>query len=65
MQKTIDDYAFEQLFPNGHGLFYWMRLRQRDHNARLRNRFRYTAIPKYDEAQTRYYSMVSVHTRVL
>ena len=62
MQKTIDDYAFEQLFPNGHSLFYWMRL-DTDHNARLQSRFPYTAHTKYDEAQR--YKLVWCTHRVL
>ncbi|MGI6202847.1 MAG: hypothetical protein ACOYID_05530 [Eubacteriales bacterium] len=62
MQKTIDDYAFEQLFPNGHGLFYWMRLDNVTTMRASETDFGILPIPKYDEAQTRYYSMVSVHT---
>ncbi len=62
MQKPIDDTAFEQMFSNGHGIFYWMRL---DNVTTMRasdTEFGILPVPKFDEAQNRYYSMVSIHT---
>ncbi len=57
-----DDTEYEQLFANGHGLYYWMRL---DNVTSLRysdNDFGILPCPKYDEAQEDYCSAVSVHT---
>jgi len=62
MQKTIDDNAFEQYFANGHGLFYWMRLDNVSSMRASETDFGILPIPKFDDAQKRYYSMVSVHT---
>ena len=61
-QSPVDDYAFEQLFPNGHGLFYWMRLDNVTSMRASDTDFGILPIPKYNEAQKRYYSLVSVHT---
>ncbi len=62
MQKTIDDNAFEQYFVNGHGIFFWMRLDNVTSMRASETEFGILPIPKYDEAQKRYYSMVSIHT---
>ncbi|MBQ4574149.1 MAG: extracellular solute-binding protein [Clostridia bacterium] len=57
-----DDTEYEQLFANGHGLYYWMRL---DNVTSLRytdNDFGILPSPKYDESQEDYCSAVSIHT---
>lgn len=62
MQGVIDDAAFEQLFANGHGIFYWMRLDNVSSMRASETDFGILPTPKFDEAQKRYYSMVSIHT---
>lgn len=63
--KPVDDTPFRELFLNGHGLFFWSRfddvLALRDMDAP----FGILPIPKYDEAQERYASLVSRHTTAL
>ncbi len=57
-----NDTEYEQLFANGHGLYYWMRL---DNVTSLRysdNDFGILPSPKYDESQEDYCSAVSIHT---
>ena len=62
MQSPIDDAAFEQMFANGHGVFYWMRLDNVTSMRASETEFGILPIPKFDETQDRYYSMVSIHT---
>ncbi len=57
-----EDSVFEQLFPNGHGLFYWMRLDLVTQMRSTETDFGILPIPKYDEAQENYESYVSIHT---
>lgn len=57
-----DDTEYEELFANGHGLYYWMRL---DNVTSLRysdNDFGILPTPKYDASQENYCSAVSIHT---
>lgn len=62
MQSVIDDAAFEKMFTNGHGIFFWMRLDNVTSMRASDTEFGILPIPKYDDSQDRYYSMVSVHT---
>jgi hypothetical protein len=62
MQSPIDDTAFEQMFANGHGVFYWMRMDNVTSMRASETEFGILPIPKYDEAQDSYHSMVSIHT---
>lgn len=63
--EPVDDTPFRELFLNGHGLFFWSRfddvLALRDMDAP----FGILPIPKYDEAQEQYASLVSRHTTAL
>lgn len=63
--KSVEDTPFRELFLNGHGLFFWSRfddvLALRDMDAP----FGILPIPKYDEAQEKYASLVSRHTTAL
>ena len=57
-----DDTQYEQLFTNGHGLYFWMRL---DNVLSMRASevaFGILPIPKYDEAQETYLCNVSPWT---
>jgi hypothetical protein len=62
MQKVIDDAAFEQLFSNGHGLFYWTRLDGVTAMRATETDFGILPIPKYSTEQENYLNMVSIHT---
>ncbi len=60
-----DDSPFRDLFLNGHGLFYWSRF---DDVLALRDMdtpFGILPIPKYNEEQAEYASLVSRHTTAL
>lgn len=60
-----EDTPFRDLFINGHGLFYWGRF---DDVLSLRDMdtpFGILPIPKYNEEQTEYASLVSRHTTAL
>ncbi len=63
--EPVDDTPFRELFLNGHGLFFWSRfddvLALRDMDAP----FGILPIPKYNEQQTQYASLVSRHTTAL
>ncbi|MCQ2426254.1 MAG: hypothetical protein MJ070_08920 [Lachnospiraceae bacterium] len=61
--SNTDDNYYRQLFIDGHGLFFWMRM---DDPRIMRGEeaidFGILPIPKYEEEQDNYYSMVSRHT---
>ncbi len=61
--SNTDDAYYRQLFIDGHGLFFWMRM---DDARAMRGEesinFGILPIPKYDEDQENYYSMISRHT---
>ena len=61
--SNTDDNYYRQLFIDGHGLFFWMRM---DDPRIMRGEesidFGILPTPKYDEDQENYYSMVSRHT---
>ena len=58
-----NDVYFRQMFIDGHGLFYWMRM---DDARAMRGEeainFGILPIPKYDETQKNYQSLLSRHT---
>lgn len=62
MQKVIDDTAFEEMFSNGHGLFYWTRLDGVTAMRATETEFGILPIPKYSTEQANYLNMVSIHT---
>ena len=55
-----DDNYYRQLFEQGYGLFFWMRLDEVTNMRASDADFGILPIPKYEEAQDKYYSMVSV-----
>ena len=59
---NIDDIQYTQLFTSGHGLFFWMRLDEVTNMRASEVDFGILPIPKYEEDQDFYYSMVSPHT---
>ena len=54
-----DDNYYRQLFEQGYGLFFWMRLDEVTNMRASDADFGILPIPKYEEAQDKYYSMVS------
>ncbi|MCQ2426689.1 MAG: hypothetical protein MJ070_11200 [Lachnospiraceae bacterium] len=58
-----NDVYFRQMFIDGHGLFYWMRM---DDARAMRGEeainFGILPIPKYDDLQSDYHSLLSRHT---
>jgi hypothetical protein len=56
------DILYRQIFETGHGLFFWMRLDDVTNMRAGEADFGIIPIPKYDEAQDNYYSLVSQHT---
>ncbi len=56
------DSFYRQLFEEGHGLFFWMRLDDVTSMRAGDADFGIIPIPKYDEAQEQYASLVSQHT---
>lgn len=60
--SNTDDIYYRQLFETGHGLFFWMRLDEVTNMRAGEADFGIIPTPKYDEAQEKYYSMVSQHT---
>ena len=56
------DIFYRQLFETGHGLFFWMRLDDVTNMRAGDADFGIIPIPKYEEAQDNYYSLVSQHT---
>lgn len=59
MIKNTDDNYYRQLFVEGHGLFFWMRLDDVTNMREGETDFGILPIPKYEETQSDYYSMVS------
>ena len=59
---NTDDTYYRQLFESGHGLFFWMRLDDVTNMRAGDADFGIIPIPKYEEAQDKYYSLVSQHT---
>ncbi|MDD4773307.1 MAG: hypothetical protein PHZ09_06835 [Eubacteriales bacterium] len=62
MQQPIDDPLFEQMFPDGHGLFYWTRLDGITSMRASETEFGILPIPKYNVEQANHINMVSIHT---
>lgn len=60
-----DDAQFQDLFEEGHGLYHWIRLDSISDMRASETDFGVLPIPKWDEAQDRYYSIVSVYTSSL
>lgn len=56
---NTDDNYYRSLFEQGHGLFFWMRLDEVTNMRASDTNFGILPIPKYEEAQDKYYSMVS------
>ena len=54
-----DDNYYRQLFEQGYGLFFWMRLDEVTNMRASDADFGILPIPKYEESQDKYYSMVS------
>lgn len=59
MIANKDDNYYRQLFVEGHGLFFWMRLDDVTNMREGETDFGILPIPKYNEGQSDYYSMVS------
>ena len=57
-----DDIYFRQLFESGRGLFFWMRLDEVTNMREGDAEFGIIPVPKLEESQDTYYSMVSQHT---
>ena len=60
--KDQSDILYRQIFETGHGLFFWMRLDDVTNMRAGDADFGIIPIPKYEEAQDKYYSLVSQHT---
>jgi hypothetical protein len=60
-----DDAQFQDLFEEGHGLYHWIRLDSVSDMRASETDFGILPIPKWDEAQERHYSVVSVYTSSL
>lgn len=60
--KDQSDILYRQIFETGHGLFFWMRLDDVTNMRAGEADFGIIPIPKYEEAQDNYYSLVSQHT---
>ncbi len=59
---NTDDIYYRQLFEQGHGLFFWLRLDDVTNMREGDAEFGIIPTPKYEETQDSYYSMVSQHT---
>ncbi len=57
-----DDIYYRQLFESGKGLFFWMRLDEVTNMREGEADFGIIPVPKLEESQDNYYSMVSQHT---
>ncbi len=62
LAKNTDDIYYRQLFESGHGLFFWMRLDEVTNMREGDADFGIIPVPKAEESQDAYYSMVSQHT---
>lgn len=62
MASNKDDIYYRQLFESGHGLFFWMRLDEVTNMREGDADFGIIPVPKLEESQDTYYSMVSQHT---
>ncbi len=62
MIDNTDDIYYTQLFEEGHGLFFWMRLDEVTNMRASDVDFGILPTPKYEESQDSYYNMVSQHT---
>lgn len=60
--KDQSDILYRQIFETGHGLFFWMRLDDVTNMRAGDADFGIIPIPKYEESQDKYYSLVSQHT---
>ena len=60
--KDQSDILYRQIFETGHGLFFCMRLDDVTNMRAGDADFGIIPIPKYEEAQDKYYSLVSQHT---
>ena len=60
--KDQSDILYRQIFETGHGLCFWMRLDDVTNMRAGDADFGIIPIPKYEEAQDKYYSLVSQHT---
>ena len=60
--KDQSDILYRQIFETDHGLFFWMRLDDVTNMRAGDADFGIIPIPKYEEAQDKYYSLVSQHT---
>ena len=58
----IDDTAYTEMFMNGNGLFFWMRLDEVTNMRGSETEFGILPIPKYLAEQENYHSTVSQHT---
>ncbi len=59
---NTDDIYYRQLFESGKGLFFWMRLDEVTNMREGDADFGIIPVPKLEESQDTYYSMVSQHT---
>ncbi len=62
LAKNTDDIYYRQLFESGHGMFFWMRLDEVTNMREGDADFGIIPVPKLEESQDTYYSMVSQHT---
>ena len=60
-----DDAQFQDLFENGHGLYHWIRFDSISDMRASETDFGVLPIPKWEESQSRYYSVVSIYTSSL
>lgn len=60
-----DDNEYQDMFENGHGLFFWTRLDAVSSMRASDTDFGILPTPKYQETQDEYYSLVSIHTNGL
>jgi hypothetical protein len=60
-----DDAAYQKLFEENHGLYFWMRLDAVSDMRSSETEFGILPIPKYTEDQDSYHCVVSVHTSSL
>jgi hypothetical protein len=61
-RQGIDDDEYTEMFMNGQGLFFWMRLDEVTNMRGSEINFGILPIPKFLEEQESYHSMVSQHT---
>jgi len=57
----IGDAEFQDLFENGHGLYHWIRFDSISDMRASETDFGVLPIPKWEETQDRYYSIVSIY----